>query len=262
MGSQRLSGKNAVVFGGETGIGAAIVRRFSAEGAVVLATGVQAEPLRALAVATGVASMVCDVTSEAEVQAAVGRAAAMTGGLQIVVNAAGVMHADNVAEVEDRVWDRLMAINLTGTMRVCRAAVPHLVKAGGGAIVNIASVAAFNASAGSASYASGKAGVVALTRTIANEYGRYGIRANSLCPGWVRTPMSEAEMAEVAASTGVTVAAAFEALNARIALRRIASPEEMAAVALFLASDDSSFVTGIALVADGGARTPASARAV
>lgn len=262
MTSQRLHGKNVLVCGAETGIGAAVVRRFAAEGAAVLASGIQSLPLQALAAETGAAYALCNVTDQAQVEATVHAASARTGGLHVVVNAAGVMHADNVADVEDGVWDRLLAVNLTGTMRVCRAAVPRLVEAGGGAIVNIASVAAFNASAGSASYASGKAGVVALTRSIANEYGRYGIRANSLCPGWVRTPMSEAEMAEVAAATGSTVEEAFEALKARIALRRIASADEMAAAALFLASDDASFVTGIALVADGGARTPAAARAV
>jgi NAD(P)-dependent dehydrogenase (short-subunit alcohol dehydrogenase family) len=261
MSEGRLAGKNALVCGGESGIGAAIVRRFRTEGAMVIAAGVQAELLQSLARDVGVATAVCDVTEQAAVTRTVERAAALPGGLQIVVNAAGIMHADNVADIEDEVWDRLLAVNLSGTMRVCRAAIPHLMRAGGGAIVNVASVAAFNGSAGMASYASGKAAIVAFTRSLANEYGRYRIRANTLCPGWVRTPMSEAEMAEVSRRTGITVDAAFDALGDRIALRRVAHPDEIAASALFLASDDSSFVTGAALVADGGARVPATARA-
>ena len=131
----------------------------------------------------------------------------------------------------------------------------------GGAIVNIASVAAFNASVGMASYSARKAGLIALTRAIANRYGEDGIRANCVCPGWVRTPMSEMEMAEVAAKRGVSVEDAFASLNQRIALGRIGSPDELASCVTFLASPESSFVTGAVLVADGGAKVPATARA-
>jgi NAD(P)-dependent dehydrogenase (short-subunit alcohol dehydrogenase family) len=261
MSAGRLAGKNALVCGGESGIGAAIVSRFRAEGATVVAAGVQADRLIELARDFGVTTALCDVTDQSAVTRTVDGVAALPGGLHIVVNAAGIMHSDNVADIEDSVWDRLLAVNLSGTMRVCRASIPHLIEAGGGCIVNVASVAAFNGSAGMASYASGKAAIVAFTRTLANEYGRYRIRANALCPGWVRTPMSEVEMTEVAQRQGITVEAAFAALGDRIALRRVAHPDEIAASALFLASDDSSFVTGAALVADGGARTPATARA-
>ncbi len=180
----------------------------------------------------------------------------------MVVNAAGIMHADNAEDIEDAVWQRLLAVNLTGTMRVCRAAVPLLKSTGGGAIVNLSSVAAFNGSAGMASYSAGKAGVIAFTRALANEYGRYGIRANCIAPGWVRTPMSEVEMQDAARDRGITVEEAFAGLTERIALRRIAQPAEIAGCALFLASADASFVTGTVLVADGGARTPAAARAI
>ena len=111
------------------------------------------------------------------------------------------MQADDVADIRDEHWDRMLAVNLTGAMRVCRAAIPLMRAGGGGAIVNVSSVAAFNGSAGMASYSAGKAGLVArLTRALANEYGQYGIRANCLCPGWVRTPMSEEEMSQAAAA--------------------------------------------------------------
>lgn len=248
--------------GGESGIGAAIVRRFRMEGAAVLAAGLQRELLEALGRETGAAVRECDVTDQAAVQAAVAAAARLDGKFEIVVNAAGVTQSDDVADIDDAVWERLLAVNLTGTMRICRAALPHLISGGGGAFVNIASVAAFNGSAGMASYATSKAGLIAFTRALANEYGRHRIRANALCPGWVRTPMSETEMRELAAKRGGTVEEAFASLGERIALRRVAAPAEIAASALFLASDDASFVTGAALVADGGARTPATARAV
>ena len=262
MNGGRLAGKGVLVTGAESGIGAAIARRFHAEGARVLASGVQEDLLNALAREMGIATQVCNVAEQRDVEDAVRAASQPTGALDIVVNAAGIMHSDDVEDIEDPVWERLIAVNLTGTMRVCRAAIPRLRAAGGGAIVNLSSVAAFNGSSGMASYSAGKAGVVAFTRALANQYGQYGIRANCLAPGWVRTPMSESEMHDVARARGITVEQAFAALTERIALRRIANAEEMAGCALFLASADASFVTGTVLVADGGARTPAAARAV
>ncbi len=257
----RLIGETALVTGAESGIGAAIVRRFRAEGAAVLAVGLQATLLKSLGAETGAHTHICDVTDQAAVTTSV-QLAANLGTLNIIVNAAGITHEDDVADIEDSVWQHTLDVNLTGTMRVCRAAIPYLRQAGGGTIVNIASVAAFNGSAGMASYATSKAGIIAFTRTLANEYGQYAIRANCLCPGWVRTPMSEEEMRVGAQRQGVTINQAFDALALRIALRRVGLADEMAGCALFLASTDSSFVTGSVLVADGGARTPASARAI
>jgi NAD(P)-dependent dehydrogenase (short-subunit alcohol dehydrogenase family) len=262
MNAGRLFGKSALVTGGESGIGAAIAQRFHREGARVLAVGVQTRLLDQLSAETGIATRPCDVVDQGAVSAAVEEAVRLTGRLDIVINAAGIMHADNVGDIDDAVWERLLSVNLTGTMRICRAALPHLKSAGAGSIVNISSVAAFNGSAGMASYGTSKAGLVAFTRALANEYGQYGIRANCLCPGWVRTPMSEEEMRESARETGATIDEAFASLSARIALRRVGLPEEMAGCALFLASQDAAFVTGAVLVADGGARTPASARSV
>jgi NAD(P)-dependent dehydrogenase (short-subunit alcohol dehydrogenase family) len=258
----RFTGKTALVTGGESGIGAAIVRRLRLEGARVLAAGLRADLLADLAHETGADACRCDVTDQGMVVETLSRAAGLADRLDVVVNAAGIMHADNVADIEDVVWERLLAVNLTGTMRVCRAAIPYFKSTGGGAIVNVSSVAAFNGSAGMASYGTSKSGLIAFTRALANEYGQYRIRANCLCPGWVRTPMSEQEMRDVVRERGGTVDEAFAALSGRIALRRIAEPAEIAACACFLAADDAAFVTGAVLVADGGARTPATARGV
>ena len=249
-----LSGRVVLVCGAATGIGAAVVRRLAQEGATVLACGVPVPPFDA--------ALACDVTDDVQVRATVAATLERHGRIDVLVNAAGVIVNDDAAEIDDLVWSRQHEINLGGTMRTMRAVLPHMLAQGAGAIVNIASVAAFNAGAGSASYAASKAGVVALTRSAAQAYGTRGVRVNALCPGWVDTPMAEKEMTDLARDLGVSAAEARERTVARIALARMARPEEMAAVCLFLASDESSFITGAALVADGGARVPAAARGI
>jgi NAD(P)-dependent dehydrogenase (short-subunit alcohol dehydrogenase family) len=260
--ARRLDQRVAVVMGGATGIGAASVARLRAEGAIVVAAGLQQDQLDQVALKTGAVARVCDVTQESQVQKLIQYVTEEHGRLDVLVNAVGIVFEDDVAVIDDVVWSKTMEVNLTGTMRACRAVIPSLLKAGKGAIVNIASVAAFNATAGMASYAASKAGIVALTRSLANRYGEYGVRANCICPGWVRTPMSEQEMTVIAASQGITVAQAFADRGARNALRRVAAPAEVAAVVAFLASDDASYVTGAALVVDGGSRTAAAARGI
>ncbi|MGH6625847.1 MAG: SDR family NAD(P)-dependent oxidoreductase [Burkholderiaceae bacterium] len=253
--------KDKIVFvtGAASGIGAAVVERLASEGARVLAFDRSADALRLLCEHTGSVAVVGDVTQQQDIEEAMAMARAQ-GGLQVVVNAAGVVAADDPEDVEDATWERMIAINLTGTMRVCRAAIPLLRASGGGAIVNVASVAAFNSTPGSASYAPSKAGVVAYTRNIAYVHGADNIRANCLCPGWTRTLMAEREMSEAAALAGTTMEAEFAAMASRIALRRVARPDEIASCVRFLASDEASFVTGAVLVADGGGRVATHAR--
>jgi NAD(P)-dependent dehydrogenase (short-subunit alcohol dehydrogenase family) len=179
----------------------------------------------------------------------------------VLVNAAGVVSSDDAAVIEDAAWQQMHEVNLGGTMRLMRAVLPSMLQRQSGSIVNIASVAAFNASAGMASYSASKAGVVALTRSAASAYGAAGIRINALCPGWVDTPMSQREMAELASAWNVSCDEARARTVGRVALGRMAHPDEIAAACAFLASEQASFVTGTALVVDGGARVPASARA-
>lgn len=250
----RLHDKVAIVCGAASGIGAAVAQRFVQEGAQVLACGVPtpAQP----------GALACDVTDDAQVRAIVDAALARHGRIDVLVNAAGVVAADGAAAVDDAVWQRLHEVNLGGTMRFMRAVLPAMLAQGSGSIVNIASVAAFNAGADAASYAASKAGVVALTRSAAQAYGPRGVRVNALCPGWVDTPMAAREMDELAQALGISAAEARARTTARIALARMARPDEMAAACLFLASDEASFVTGTALVADGGMRVPAASRAV
>jgi len=251
-----MKGKVAIVTGAASGIGAATVERLAADGATVLAFDLAPCPAR-----ERVWPIAGDVTRQADVDRLIAEAQKL-GALHVVVNAAGVVAADDPEHVEDATWERMLAINLSGTMRLCRAAIPLLKAAGGGAIVNVASVAAFNASPGSASYAPSKAGVVAYTRNLGFSLGADHIRANCLCPGWTHTAMAEAELREAAAKAGTSFEHELHALASGLALRRLATPAEMAACIRFLAGDDASFVTGAVLVADGGGRMPAVARGV
>jgi NAD(P)-dependent dehydrogenase (short-subunit alcohol dehydrogenase family) len=187
---------------------------------------------------------------------------ACEGKPDIVVNAAGIIIIDDPLTITNANWEKTFSVNVTGSMIVCRAALPPMIAGGGGAIVNITSVAAFDGGAGMASYSASKAALVSYTRSIAYAHGIDRVRANTLAPGWVRTPMSEMEMDLAARENGTTREAEFSSRASRIALGRIARPEEIAACCLFLASDDSSFVTGSTLVADGGARPPVRNRAV
>jgi NAD(P)-dependent dehydrogenase (short-subunit alcohol dehydrogenase family) len=254
----RLEGKSALVTGAATGIGRATALLLARNGARVALFGLGGDELEAAAAEAGGRAIHGDVKQAADIAKAV---AACGDRLDILVNAAGLIVPDQPLTVSDDVWAKTLDVNLTGTMRVCRASLP-LLRLRGGAIVNVASVAAFNASPDSASYAASKAGVVAYTRSLAFAHGAEGIRANAVAPGWVRTPMSAYEMGLLAEQNGTTPDSEFKAVERRIALGRMAEPAEIAACCLFLASDDASFVTGAVLVADGGGRAPTQNRAV
>ncbi|KJC42347.1 hypothetical protein UP09_19120 [Bradyrhizobium sp. LTSP885] len=254
----RLDGKTALVTGAATGIGRATALLLARNGAHVVLFGLGEAELEAAAAEAGGHAIHGDVTKSADIAKAV---VACGARLDILVNAAGLIIPDQPSTVTDEVWAKTLDVNLTGTMRVCRASLP-LLRQRGGAIVNIASVAAFNASPDGASYAASKAAVVAYTRSLAYAHGADGIRANAVAPGWVRTPMSAYEMGLLAEQNGTTPEAEFQAVERRIALGRMAEPAEIAACCLFLVSDEASFVTGAVLVADGGGRSPTQNRAV
>ncbi len=256
--SRALLGKRALITGAATGMGRAVAERFAAEGADLVLFGLGGDALDAVAGATRARAVHGDITIAADVATAI---AACGDGLDILVNAAGIMIADTPETMTDASWDKTFAVNTTGSMAVCRAALP-LLKARSGNVVNIASVAAFNSGPGMASYAASKAALVAYTRSIAVAHGSDGIRANVVAPGWVRTPMSDMEMDDLARANGTTREIEFEIVRQRIGLKRIASAAEIAACCLFLASGEASFVTGIVMVADGGGRVPVSNRAV
>jgi NAD(P)-dependent dehydrogenase (short-subunit alcohol dehydrogenase family) len=245
----RLAGKVAIVTGGASGIGAATVRRFAAEGArVVVADIDEAGGPRVAAdvqAAGGVADFRhTDVGSLAALEATVAFAVERHGGLDVIHNNAAATGGGYVSEIAPDVWEWSLRVMLTSVFYGMRAAIPALLARGGGSIINTASVEGFYGEIMAAPYCTAKAGIVNLTRTAALEYGRRNIRVNSICPGAVDTPMLRT-LLEVAPTSA-------EKLASQHALGRCLRPEEIANVALFLASDESSAITGAAIVADGG----------
>src|SRR5262245_9530990 len=237
----RLSGKRALVTGASSGIGAACARLFAREGARVAGLDLAKPPADVALVSFHEA----DVREEAQVKSAVEGAVRSLGGLEVVVNAAGVAgggpaHLCDLAE-----WRRVLDVNLTGTFLVTKHALPALIAAKRGSIVNLASVEGLEGGESMSAYNASKGGVVLLTRNLALDYGAFGIRANAICPGFIRTPM-----------TTVLADPNFAPITQRIeaahALGRLGEPEEVANVALFLASDEASFVSGGAVTVDGG----------
>lgn len=232
---ERMRGRAALVTGAGSGIGKACVERFRAEGADVVTLDIAGE-----------VDHTCDVRDEDAVAAAVADTIERYGKIDSVVNAAGVVGGGPVHMVDQAEWDRVLGINLTGTFLVCKHATLAMLKQGSGAIVNIASIEGIEGTEGGSAYNASKAGVILLTKTIAIDYGAYGIRANAICPGGIETPL----LMDVIGAPGLEDYK--DAMLGAHKLNRFGQPSEMAAVAAFLASDDASFVTGHALVADGG----------
>jgi NAD(P)-dependent dehydrogenase (short-subunit alcohol dehydrogenase family) len=248
----RLENKVAIVSGGGTGIGAATARVYAREGAKVVVTGRRAEPLEAVAAEIDGRAVAGDTSDDDHVRAAVAAARAAFGGLDVVVANAGLGFGGAAADVDDERWQQTLDVNLTGAFRLARAAIPSLVERGGGSIVLVSSVSALVSGTDGTAYVTSKAAMLGLARSIAVDYGPSGIRANALCPGWVETPMGDKSMEMLMTQHGIALGEAYRLVTQHIPLRRPATAEEIAACCLFLASDESSIVTGTTLVADGG----------
>jgi len=249
----RLVDKVAIVTGGGTGIGAATARLFAREGAKVVVTGRRAEPISAVASEIDGLAVPGDAADPAHAAEVVRTAVDRFGGLDVVVANAGTGSGGAAGETDGESWSRTLEVNLTGPLFLIRAALPALIRGGGGSIVLVSSVAALVSSADSAAYVTSKTGLLGLARSVAVDYGPRGIRANALCPGWVETPMGDESMDELAVRRGTTREDAYRIATAHVPLRRPASADEIASCCLFLAGEESSIVTGATLVADGGA---------
>ena len=250
----RLKDRAALITGAGSGIGRATAELFASEGAGVAILdrdGEAAESAASDISATGAGAhpVVADVTSPEEIARAVDRAARLLGRLDILYNNAGVGSSGSVVDTTEEDWDRCFAVNVKGTYLTSRAAIPHLESAGGGSIINQASVAALVGIQGFAAYCAAKGAVVSLTRAMAIDLAPVGIRVNALCPGTVYTPLMEPLMRE---RGGGSIERGLEITAAKYPIGRLGTPMEIARAALFLASDDSSFVTGTAFTVDGG----------
>lgn len=243
-----MAAGRVLITGGGTGIGRAAALVFAERGASVMLVGRRPEPLQGTAGDVrerGGRADWCaaDIRSAAEVEAAVAAAVEAFGGIDAVVNSAGEAPAwTPIHETADATWADVLDVNLTGAFRVIRAALPHLV-ASRGSIVNVSSISALKGSNSVASYAAAKAGLLALTRCVAAEYGWQGVRCNCVVPSWVETPMTEGFLSD----DGVRAEVAR-----RHALQRVGSADEVARVIAFLASDEAAFVTGAIHAVDGG----------
>lgn len=249
----RFSGKSVLVTGGGSGIGLATALAFAREGARVAVADVSAERGEA-AVAAGRAEGVDllffrgDVSKETDAASLVERAVRAFGRLDILFNNAGILIEASVHEMSEADWDRILAVNLKGAFLMAKHAVRAMLRQGGGTIVNTASVNALVGDPDEAAYCASKAGVALLTKSMALAYAKDHIRVNAVCPGWTETRMFQQE----ADHRGVTLQAYRGVAAAQHPVGRVGRPEEIASVVLFLASEESSYMTGALVVADGG----------
>jgi NAD(P)-dependent dehydrogenase (short-subunit alcohol dehydrogenase family) len=244
----RLDGKVALITGGGSGMGKVASELFASEGAQVVLTDVNDEAGEATATAIGDRARYvhADVSEESEAEAMVRAAVDTFGRLDVLYNNAGVMLPDDgsVDAMDERIWDLTLAVNVKGVAFGCKYGIPAMIASGGGSIINVASfVAWLGAATSQTAYTASKGAVLAMTREIAVEYARKGIRCNALCPGPIETPLLLALLSDDEKKQRRFV---------HIPMGRLGHAEELAKAALFLASDDASYMTGASLIVDGG----------
>lgn len=250
----RLDGKVAIITGAGSGLGRAMAQRFVAEGASVLAADINEAGARETVAALeedGAARAVAgrmDVSNEQDCADAVADAVARWGRLDVMVANAGIGMPLPIAELPREAWDAVLAVNLTGVFLCAKHAFRAMSQTGGGSIITMASIAGLHGAPGLGAYGPAKAGVVQLTQTLALEGARHNIRANALCPIWTQTPMVDAFVTLAGPSPDVMRAR----LVADIPLGRMGAPEDVAAAAVYFASDEAAFITGLAFPVDGG----------
>ena len=251
----KLEGKVALITGGGTGIGAAVAERFVSEGAKVCIAARRQEMLDKVAQSLPSGSVVTcsgDVSKQKDAERMVGATVEFGGKLDVLINNAGISIQGLVADLEAKDWNKVIGVNLTGPFLLMKASIPHMIEAGGGSIINVASVGGLNCLPAFPAYCTSKAGLIMLTKQAALDYGPQNIRCNVVCPGGVKTSMTEAEFGQFGKMLDMDNESFFSLISEELPLRRFAEPREMGGICTFLASDDSSFMTGATLVIDGG----------
>jgi NAD(P)-dependent dehydrogenase (short-subunit alcohol dehydrogenase family) len=244
----RLDGKVALITGGGSGMGKVASELFAAEGASVVLTDVSDGSGKATADAIGERAVYvhADVSNEADAEAMVDATVERFGRLDVLYNNAGIMPLDDgsITDADSSIWDAVLAVNVKGVAFGCKYGIPAMIATGGGSVINVASfVAWLGAATSQTAYTASKGAVLAMTREIAVEYARKGIRCNALCPGPIETPLLLGLLSDDAKKQRRFV---------HIPMGRLGHAEELAKAALFLASDDSSYMTGASLIVDGG----------
>jgi NAD(P)-dependent dehydrogenase (short-subunit alcohol dehydrogenase family) len=253
----RLARKVALITGAGAGIGRSTALLFAEEGAKVVVQDLKAaaaeETVQLITKAGGEAVAIGgDVTSRADAEAMVRKAVESYGRLDVLFNNAGIWRGGTILDISEEDWDRTMDVNVTGIYLVSRYAVQQMMRQEGGSIINAASVAALRGSPMSAAYNASKGAVLLLTKCMALDFGRYGIRVNCTCPGVIETQMAEELLSYRSLGDDDRKQALLETYEERHAVGRLGQPEDVAKVVLFLASDESSFVSGAAWQVDGG----------
>lgn len=251
----KLDNKVALITGGGSGIGAAIAERFVSDGAQICITGRRQELLENMArslPANKVTICAGDVGKEEDVQKMIDAAVKFGGKLDVLVNNAAITNPGPVAELDSKMWMDVLAVNLTGPFLLMKAAIPHMLKAGKGSIINISSLGGLRCLPGMPAYCSSKAGLIMLTQQAALDYGRANIRCNVVCPGGVKTDMTRKDFGQFGKMLNMDPDAFIDQIAMEIPLRRFADSTEIGGLCSYLASDDSSYMTGTAITIDGG----------
>ena len=245
----RLANRTALITGAGTGIGRAIALAYLREGARVALVGRRKEPLEAIAREAGDAVLVLtgDVSKQADIDHMLAETAARFGGVHVLVNNAGVLHIGTAEQITEAQWDETFAVNVRGLWLLSRAVLPYMRKVGGGSIVNVASVLGINGARNRASYAPSKGAVILLTKCMAIDHGAENIRVNAICPSFIETDLT----AEVIRKAPDPSAVRRERIGVH-PIGRLGQPEDIAGLAVYLASDESSWVTGATMPVDGG----------
>jgi meso-butanediol dehydrogenase / (S,S)-butanediol dehydrogenase / diacetyl reductase len=251
----KLNGKVALITGGGTGIGTAIAERFVADGAKVCITGRRKELLDKVAQSLPpgtVTTCAGDVSNLEDARRMVETTVKFGGKIDVLVNNAGIDPGGTIVDIDPDLWKKVIDINLTGPFFTMRAAIPHMIELGGGSIINISSLAGTRCLPGMPAYCSSKAGLIMLTQQAAVDYGPQGIRSNVVCPGGVRTTMVEHSLSGLQEALKTDIEGVFKFVSGNTPLRRFGMPAEMGGICSYLASDDSSYMSGAVLLIDGG----------